>query len=31
MRNSKLKSSYGFKMTVHKNPVNFFTQGGIRL
>lgn len=26
-----LRSSAGFKMTTYKNPINFFTQGGIQL
>lgn len=26
-----LKSTKGFRMTAQKNPVNYFTQGGIRL
>lgn len=30
-RRKFLKSEAGFKMTVQKNPVNYFTQGGIRL
>ena len=26
-----LRSTKGFRMTAQKNPVNYFTQGGIRL